>query len=1660
MVSLRIATKNICGAKFLTLLRVSFVYCLTLSVNFANAAPNTNGFFVDMPGPVFTDWTEQNSRNYVIAKSKTFYQALAHLLSGLPVSEQVADEWDELYFNGDCTDIKAMNSFDVRCIPNNIRIIFNFEHIIRKNRYITRLEVGVLAFHVPSHRHGRRHGRRHAPTAENAHVVTKKNTMVAITLKATDKYDAPLSYYINKQVQHGTLTGTAGNYQYRANADFVGIDHFTYRVNNGERNSKIANIYIRVLAENGDYKVLGNATAFSAYVFSNFNAKRSDVEGALAVGGNLILRRYDVATDDDFDPLAYSLLVEGNARYSRGRIRSGKVRIAGNISGIRYGVINSLPVGTTIENEPLNYSIKASKPFYQTLANSLSVLPVNGKVTKRWRGLYLQGDCSSPLQVFKLNSAALKKIHTFDVKCIPDDATVIFNITGRHAVFKRHSLSTLTKHRNRVIFNFYQAKRLRLSRIDIEGVILAPNAHIKANNGAVKGTVIAKSWKGTMQLSNIPFIGDVRLDHDNADRDGDGVADDEDAFPDDPTETVDSDGDGVGDNSDAFPNDATETLDSDGDGVGDNSDAFPNDATETLDSDGDGVGNNSDAFPNDATETLDSDGDGVGDKSDAFPNNPAETLDSDGDGIGDNSDAFPNNPAETLDSDGDGIGDNSDAFPNNPAETLDTDGDGIGDNSDAFPNDAAETLDSDGDGIGDNSDAFPNDATETLDSDGDGVGDNSDAFPNDATETLDSDGDGVGDNSDLDIDGDGFTNVVEQQKGTDPRNAEDFPDTVKPQLVLNSISPLEVENDFFNVSGTTTDTVQPYSGIKLIAIGSDQYPEASFTGSYDDNTGVFAIEVPLKALKNVIKVVAQDHSGNVVYAELVINREPAPAFINIVPHSGSITTKRTTTIRGEIYSILPVSALTLRINEWQLSPKTTNKADVYAFSIPDIKLEYGINTFNLVVQSTSNKQAQKVLNINYTADNAEEIAPPKITLNSPSANALLNQEIFRLSALIESSAGPLTVALNGNRLIDAADGITRYNVNELVTFNGAENSTTVTIKATDSLQKITDKVVTFYRDTSGPVIVLDTPLTPSVANNVSASPYVMNGTVSDDNLASILFNDQPVTLQPSGLENTYAFSVTIPIASQTTLPVSIVAYDRSGNKTTQEYQLRNEATATLVPLLPAPNTEYINTGEPIAVQVAARINGLVGDETVTVQFLADNTLSDPVTLVINGELASGMLSLPAVTSEMTIIISLHSQRSELITQSKIAVKVTSSADVPIAVARMEPLHNSAHIEPYTPIEIYFNREIDLSLVSVQVRETLHGKSYVNEDDLGIDFIRSEGYTLVDVHRDLKPVQGTTELSPGGKGVAFYADRAFGFKAKVYIDVMYDGNEISRSTFTVRELPTLINGAVADQFGQPVVGVNVELPELGRKTKTNTDGGFAFGYQESGEQTIPSGQYTLLINNSFTSPYLGTVSTPISVQRNYGNNLKRFTLHELNRNIAFQHISSGKVNNLVGGDLTLDLSHAKVLFDQGRTEGAVHVQFLPFEHIGATLWPSAMPLWLYGIQPKGIQVEGNVNLTLKIPRHAGSYQYLNAAAYPYVVLLGYNSEQQVVEPIGVGRVENHQVVSEGVVNLSSLDYIGYAQVLPKFAETLASFAQGDLSIQQLKAQLQTVLSQED
>jgi hypothetical protein len=251
----------------------------------------------------------------------------------------------------------------------------------------------------------------------------------------------------------------------------------------------------------------------------------------------------------------------------------------------------------------------------------------------------------------------------------------------------------------------------------------------------------------------------------------------------------DVDGDGVLNQDDAFPEDGTQWNDTDNDGFGDNpSPAYQGD--ECIDTPGTSF--------HDRFGCPDDDGDGYSNEGDAFPENDKQWADSDNDGWGDNN--RPNIDYNLNPSTGLRQNQTGDAFYLNPTQWNNTDGDDWGDNYnnmswidmrpsnwpgqysfnatqvDTFPHDATQWNDSDGDwaigGGGDapapanNPDGCPSlygnsseDRNGCYDEDGDGWSnptagwpvlftleceDGADAFPTDPTQWCDKDGDGYG----------------------------------------------------------------------------------------------------------------------------------------------------------------------------------------------------------------------------------------------------------------------------------------------------------------------------------------------------------------------------------------------------------------------------------------------------------------------------------------------------------------------------------------------------------------------------------------------------------------------------------------------------------------------------------------------------------------------------------------------------------------------------------------------------------------------------------------------------------------------------------------------------------------------------------------------------
>ena len=323
------------------------------------------------------------------------------------------------------------------------------------------------------------------------------------------------------------------------------------------------------------------------------------------------------------------------------------------------------------------------------------------------------------------------------------------------------------------------------------------------------------------------------------DDDGDGWDNLIDELPSTPTQWLDQDGDGYGDNAtgieaDSCPGIAGNStidrygcVDNDGDGISNESDAFPDDPTRTQDSDNDGFDDLEDNCintpgnsTNDRTGCPDTDGDGYSDVTmpsqgntgwnltdgaDAFPLEDTQWSDQDADGYGDNPAGFEADdcPSEEgysnidlfgcPDGDNDGTSQGDDAFPNDSTQWSDQDGDGYGDNPNGTNPDACPSIvgtstidrygcpDEDSDGASDDNDLWLGDNTQWFDSDGDSFGDNEngtmgdscpsefgqsnqgtkhgcpdidndfwadieDAFPSEISQWLDSDGDGWGDN--------------------------------------------------------------------------------------------------------------------------------------------------------------------------------------------------------------------------------------------------------------------------------------------------------------------------------------------------------------------------------------------------------------------------------------------------------------------------------------------------------------------------------------------------------------------------------------------------------------------------------------------------------------------------------------------------------------------------------------------------------------------------------------------------------------------------------------------------------------------------------------------------------------------------------------------------
>ncbi|MBL0869689.1 MAG: choice-of-anchor A family protein [Phycisphaerales bacterium] len=239
------------------------------------------------------------------------------------------------------------------------------------------------------------------------------------------------------------------------------------------------------------------------FVAGNMTSSGSDVEGSLAVGGNLNVSNYSVGLLlPNSNGASNSLVVGGNLSFNSGTVWGGNTRYGGTANLANF----SSPNGTAAQGTPLNFN--AVQSSYQTSSQYLSTLSSVGTVQSQFSTLTMTGT-NPTLNVFNLGANAFNGISTIQISA-PSSSTVLVNVAGTSNTLQFLGMSLsggITE--SRVLYNFHQSTSLTLQGIGFLGSILAPNAQANFNSGVVLGNAAIGNLSGNGQWNSVPFTGDL-----------------------------------------------------------------------------------------------------------------------------------------------------------------------------------------------------------------------------------------------------------------------------------------------------------------------------------------------------------------------------------------------------------------------------------------------------------------------------------------------------------------------------------------------------------------------------------------------------------------------------------------------------------------------------------------------------------------------------------------------------------------------------------------------------------------------------------------------------------------------------------------------------------------------------------------------------------------------------------------------------------------------------------------------------------------------------------------------------------------------------------------------------------------------------------------------
>lgn len=275
---------------------------------------------------------------------------------------------------------------------------------------------------------------------------------------------------------------------------------------------------------------LGPAGDFNLFVFGNNTQFNSDVEGPLAVGGNVDFTTkgtsFTVASKspgnqvnlvvggnfkNQWNSLTGGMLVNGNVDWM-GPTISGSTSVNGNANfynsggsiGLSVNVVgtytapNYFPqnAGSPVVT-PLPFDFGDVQSYLQSESSYLSSLTPNGITKIVSHEVHLTASGPAGLYVFNVLGSDMSAAahHSLNITA-PAGSTVVVNVDGTVNNFESMGIFLTGVDRQHVLYNFHQATSLLVDAISVEGTILAPYASVNFNNGQINGTLIANHLTG------------------------------------------------------------------------------------------------------------------------------------------------------------------------------------------------------------------------------------------------------------------------------------------------------------------------------------------------------------------------------------------------------------------------------------------------------------------------------------------------------------------------------------------------------------------------------------------------------------------------------------------------------------------------------------------------------------------------------------------------------------------------------------------------------------------------------------------------------------------------------------------------------------------------------------------------------------------------------------------------------------------------------------------------------------------------------------------------------------------------------------------------------------------------------------------------------------